>query len=216
MSLEEFSSYWRYKHAAMIAAAPGLLRYVQNHVIPEGLAHYEPPYDGSAEAWFNDEEAFRTAIASDAWKLAIEDAPNFIGSTGNLMANEVAIIEDGKRARDRQTMVKYMGLLTRQDGWKVEDFQKHWREVHGPLVKAEFTTMKRYIQNHPLPESYGSDRPPFVDGVPEAWFESLEAFPWEMVRRPDGPRTTPAGIDSATIFVQPIPAIVVREVVIVD
>jgi uncharacterized protein (TIGR02118 family) len=216
MSLEDFSSYWRYKHAAMIAATPGLRRYVQNHVAPEGLTRYEPAFDGSAEAWFDDEAAFRAAIASDAWKLAVEDAPNFIGSTGNLMADEVTIIEDGKQPRDRESMVKYMGLLTKQEGWTVDAFQKHWRDVHGPLVKAEFTTMKRYVQNHAAPETYGGDRPPFIDGVPEAWFESLEAFPWEMVRRPDGPRTTPAGVDSAGIFVQPIPAIVVREVVIVD
>jgi hypothetical protein len=187
---------------------------VQNHVIAD--SRYEPAYDGSAEAWFDDMAGFRTAIESPAWQLAVQDAANFIGSTGNLMANEVPIIEDGKSPRERESMVKYMGLLTKLDGWTVEAFQEHWRDVHGPLVKAEFTTMKRYIQNHPMPETYGSDRPPFVDGVPEAWFESLDVFPWQMVRRPEGPRTTPAGIDSASIFVQPIPAIVVREVVIVD
>jgi uncharacterized protein (TIGR02118 family) len=216
MTLEDFSSYWRYKHAAMIAATPGLRRYVQNHVIPDVVDRYDPQFDGSAEAWFDDEAGFQAAIASDAWQAAVADAPNFIGSTGNLRATEVTIVEDGKSPREREAMVKYMGLLTKLDGWTVDAFQKHWRDVHGPLVKAEFTMIKRYVQNHALPETYGSDRPPFVDGVPEAWFESLETFPWQMVRRPEGPRTTPAGIDSATIFVQPIPALVVREVVIVD
>ena len=216
MSLEDFSSYWRYKHAALIAATPGLRRYVQNHVLPESLAHHEPAADGSAEAWFDDMAAFQAAIETDAWKAAVADAPNFIGSTGNLFATEVPIIEDNKTPRQRESMVKYMGQRTRLPGWTTDAFQKHWRDIHGPLVKAEFTTMTRYIQNHPLPETYDGPRPPMVDGVPEAWFETLDTFPWQMVRRPDGQRTTPAGIDSATIFVQPIPAIVVREVVIVD
>jgi uncharacterized protein (TIGR02118 family) len=216
MSLEEFSTYWRYKHATLIAATPGLRRYVQNHVVPESLAHHEPAADGSAEAWFEDMAAFEAATESEAWKVAVADAPNFIGSTINLFATEVPIIEDTKTARERESMIKYMGLLTRREGWAIDAFQDHWRNVHGPLVKAEFTTMSRYVQNHPLPETYDSPRPPAVDGVPEAWFENLEVFPWEMVRRPDGPRTTPAGIDSATIFVQPIPSLVVREAVIVD
>src|SRR5687767_11184397 len=83
MSLEDFSTYWRYKHAALIAATPGLRRYVQNHVVPESLAHHEPVADGSAQAWFEDMASFQAAIESDAWKAAVADAPNFIGSTIN-------------------------------------------------------------------------------------------------------------------------------------
>ena len=143
MSLEDFSTYWRYKHAALIAATPGLRRYVQNHVVPESLAHHEPAADGSAEAWFDDMASFQAASESDAWKAAVADAPDFIGSTINLFATEVPIVEDKKTSRERESMVKYMGLLTRREGWEVNAFQKHWRDVHGPLVKAEFTTMAR-------------------------------------------------------------------------
>jgi len=29
--------------------------------------------------------------------------------------------------------------------------------------------------------------PPAYDGVPEAWFDSLDVFPWRMVRRRSAP-----------------------------
>jgi uncharacterized protein (TIGR02118 family) len=216
LSLAEFSDYWLRVHAPLIAAVPGMRRYVQSHLVPEALDRYEPPFDGIALSWFGDVAAWEAAKASDAWRKAVDDAANFIGAGASLIATEVPIIEDGRVARERESMVKYAGLLTRLEGWQIGDFQAHWRDVHGPLVKSEFTTMLRYVQNHPLPETYESSSPPAYDGVPEAWFESLDTLAWSMVRRPEGPRTTVAGQDSATIFRQPIPCMVVRDAVIVD
>jgi uncharacterized protein (TIGR02118 family) len=115
----------------------------------------------------------------------------------------------------RQGMVKFLGLLTRRPGLSVEEFQHHWRDIHGPLVKMEFPEMRRYIQSHAIPDSYSLTPPPAFDGVPEAWFDSLEVFPWRMVRREGADRESAAAADSRDIFVQPIPSIVAREVVIV-
>ena len=56
--------------------------------------------------------------------------------------------------------MKYSGFLTRLPHLSIEQFQAHWRDVHGPLVSAEFTSMVRYIQSHALPETYDTARHP--------------------------------------------------------
>jgi hypothetical protein len=76
--------------------------------------------------------------------------------------------------------------------------------------------MVRYIQNHALPETYSGDNKPNFDGVPQAWFESLEAVPSGLGRPRTEPPTSAASIDSETVFVQPIPATLSREIVIVE
>jgi uncharacterized protein (TIGR02118 family) len=215
ISPAEFQAYWHDVHAPMIAAVPGLLRYVQSHAILEAYDAYPQAYDGIAEAWFEDMAAWHAAIASPQWARAVADAPNFIGGGANLLCNEVPIIDAFPSPRERESMVKYSGFLTRRPELTPEQFQTHWRDVHGPLVVAEYTSMRRYVQSHALLETYGSERPPGYDGVPQAWFDSLQDVPARLRPR-EGPATTPAGLDSERVFLQPIPAMLSREIVIVD
>jgi uncharacterized protein (TIGR02118 family) len=216
MSVADFQAYWRDVHALMIAASPGLLRYIQSHACPEVYDDYPPAFDGVAEAWFEDMAAFDAAVASPGWQAAIADVGNFMApGGGRLFAAEVPIIDALPSPRERQGMVKFLGLLTRRPGLSVEVFQRHWRDVHGPLVQAEFPGMRRYVQCHAIPATYDLTPPPACDGVPEAWFDSLDVFPWRMVRREGEDRETAAARDSQGVFVQPIPSIVAREVVIV-
>lgn len=216
MSVADFQTYWRDVHGPMIARSPGLLRYIQSHACPEVYDTYPPAYDGAAEAWFEDMDAFNAAVASPGWQEAIADVGNFMApGGGRLFATEVPIIDTLPSPRERQGMIKFMGLLTRRPGLSVEEFQHHWRDIHGPLVHAEFPEMRRYIQCHAIPDTYSMDPPPAYDGVPEAWFDSLDVFPWRMVRRDGAERETAAARDSQSVFVQPIPSIVAREVVIV-
>ncbi len=213
-SLQEFQRYWREVHAPLIAQAPGLRRYIQSHSVPELYDQYPQAFDGMAEAWFDSPEAYGAAIASPAWQAAVADGPNFIGSSRRLLATEVPIIDAYGSTKERAGMVKYAGFLTHKDGLSVEAMQQHWREVHGPLVVKELTTMVRYVQCHAITDSYRG--PNAFDGVPEAWFASLETFPMGLGRRGNGPPTSVATRDSHTIFEQPIPSMVAREVVIVD
>jgi uncharacterized protein (TIGR02118 family) len=216
MSLADFQTYWRDIHAPLIARSPGLLRYIQSHACPEVYDTYPPAYDGAAEAWFEDMDAFNAAVASPGWQAAIADVGNFMApGGGRLFATEVPIIDALPSPQERQGMIKFMGLLTRRPGLSVEEFQHHWRDIHGPLVHAEFPEMRRYIQCHAIPDTYSLTPPPAYDGVPEAWFESLDVFPWRMVRREGEQLETAAARDSQSVFVQPIPSIVAREVVIV-
>jgi uncharacterized protein (TIGR02118 family) len=216
MSVEDFHAYWRDVHAPMIAGSPGLRQYIQNHTVPELYSEYPPAFDGMAEAWFDDLDGFETAVASPGWQRAIVDVPNFMVGAGRIMSTEVPMIDALPTARERQSLVKYVGLLTRKPGLSVADFQNHWRDVHGPLVKAEFPEMRRYVQSHAIPSEYENGTSPSWDGIPEAWFDSLDVFPWHMVKRTGDKTSTPAALDSANTFIQPIPSLVVREVIIVD
>ncbi len=216
MSVADFQSYWRHVHGPLIARAPGLRRYIQCHAVAELYDQYPQAYDGIAEAWFDSLDAYQAAVASPEWQAAVVDAPNFIGSSRRLMATEVPIIDAFPDARDRAGMVKYAGFLTRRDHLTVDAFQKHWREVHAPLVVKELKGMVRYVQSHAIPETYDTRLAPAYDGVPEAWFPSLEQFPMGLGRRGDSPPTSPGTQDSHDVFVQPIPSIVAREIVIVD
>lgn len=217
MPVEEYQAYWRDVHAPFIAATPGLRRYVQTHPIVELYDTHPPAYDGMAEAWFDDLESMAAAQASAEWQAAVKDAPNFMGPSVRVFATETPIIGALESAREQQSLVKYVGLLTRRnEGMDIAAFQSHWRDVHGPLVTGEFPAIRRYIQCHPLPETYGTDRHPAYDGVPEAWFDSLDVFPWVMLRRAEGDRNTEAALDSASLFQQPIPFMLGREVVILD
>jgi uncharacterized protein (TIGR02118 family) len=82
-------------------------------------------------------------------------------------------------------MVKMVYCLRRKEGMSLADFQRYWREVHGPLVAkhAAALRVRRYVQVHtldnPLNQALGQRRgnagEPY-DGVAELWWDSLEDF----------------------------------------
>ena len=60
LSLDEFSRHWKEKWAPLfVRSVPGVRRYVQN--VPLRLSDKEPAYDGIAEIWWDDLQAFREA-----------------------------------------------------------------------------------------------------------------------------------------------------------
>src|SRR5258706_16144867 len=81
-------------------------------------------------------------------------------------------------------MVKLVFCRRRRPDLTLEQFQKRWLEVHGPLVRRireQLPQMKRYVQSHTLPEasegvraSRGAKQP--YDGITEVWFDSLAAL----------------------------------------
>jgi uncharacterized protein (TIGR02118 family) len=77
---EEALAHWRTRHAELVAAVPGLRRYVQNHCTtgPAGDAGTQPPYTGLGEVWFDDVSAAQAAMATSEWRRVIEDAASFM------------------------------------------------------------------------------------------------------------------------------------------
>ncbi len=75
MDRAEALRYWREKHGPIVAKVPGLRRYVQQHAVgaPEG----DPPFLGVASLYFDDQDAFAAAMASEELSAAVEDVANF-------------------------------------------------------------------------------------------------------------------------------------------
>ena len=83
-------------------------------------------------------------------------------------------------------MVKLVYGITRKPGLSVEEFQRYWRDVHGPIA-ARMPGCRRYVQSHVLPELYNSDpsrEGPAYDGIAELWFDDLETMR-ESFRSPE-------------------------------
>jgi uncharacterized protein (TIGR02118 family) len=76
LSLDEFSERWRTVHGPLAAQAPGLQRYVQNHILPEAYTVQRPTHDGFSELWFDDLAALRNATSSPVWRTLREDGQN--------------------------------------------------------------------------------------------------------------------------------------------
>ena len=76
LSDEEFHRYWRDVHGPIASRIPGCRRYVQSHTLYRGKTR--PPYDGCAEMWMDDWDAYKKAMGSDELKAALEDEKKFI------------------------------------------------------------------------------------------------------------------------------------------
>src|SRR5215470_10635335 len=81
-------------------------------------------------------------------------------------------------------MLKLIFCLRRLPHLSRAEFQRYWREVHGPLVQrhAAALRIRRYVQTHTLDDPLnaalqagrGGDDP--YDGVAELWWESRSDF----------------------------------------
>jgi uncharacterized protein (TIGR02118 family) len=170
MAVGEFQAYWLARHPEVVTALPSIRRYVQSHTLPSIYARREPVYDGIAEIWTDDMAALRALVKSPQYERVKADEAEFIDGTtmGGLVAREHVIV-DGPPAA-----VKSVELVRRRPDLSVEAFQRHWRDVHGPIA-ARIPVLRRYVQSHALPESY-ERRPPPYDGVAVTWFDSTDAM----------------------------------------
>jgi uncharacterized protein (TIGR02118 family) len=173
MGLDEFGQYWRTRHAELVSRLPGLRRYVQCHTIRSGYSKGEPVFDGVAELWFDDVEAMRRlsgapeAIAADADRAVFID-----GSKGGSILTEERVKKEGPvNAR----MMHLVEFVHRKPGMDVAAFQRHWSEIHGPLV-VRIPQIRRYVQSPARPGGYRNGKQPLYDGTAEVWFDSTDAM----------------------------------------
>ena len=78
---DEASAYWAGTHGQLAIRAPGISRYVQNHVVePIGGGGWSDPgevgFDGFSECWFEDEATFLDTIGTPEWAALVEDGEN--------------------------------------------------------------------------------------------------------------------------------------------
>jgi uncharacterized protein (TIGR02118 family) len=86
---------------------------------------------------------------------------------------ELALI-DGPERKGGADGVRAFYFSTRKPGMSVEDFQAHWRDVHGPLVLPT-PGISRYVQFYPCPETYGGELEPKYDSLAELTFPDKAA-----------------------------------------
>jgi uncharacterized protein (TIGR02118 family) len=81
-------------------------------------------------------------------------------------------------------MLKLVFCLRRRPEYSSEEFQRYWRERHGPLVREHADTLgiQRYVQvetlDSPLNRALARPRqgPAPFDGVAEVWWDDPEAL----------------------------------------
>jgi uncharacterized protein (TIGR02118 family) len=72
-------------------------------------------------------------------------------------------------------VVKLIYCISKKPGMSIEEFQRYWREVHAPIAGA-IPGVRRYVQCHAVPETYGGPNAPGFDGAAELWWDSIDAM----------------------------------------
>jgi uncharacterized protein (TIGR02118 family) len=173
MAVEDFQVYWRTRHPEVVTKLPGVRRYVQSHTRLAAYRQGEPAYDGIAELWFDGTAAMHALRDTPEMAAVQADEARFIDrSTMGLIITEEHVIKDGAASPGT---AKSVGFIRRKPGTPVEAFQRHWREVHGPLGAA-IPTMRRYVQSHTRRAAYDRGREPTWDGIATIWFDDPAAL----------------------------------------
>lgn len=70
-------------------------------------------------------------------------------------------------------MIKTVTLLRRRPDLSSEDFHRHWREVHAPLV-LRLPDVVRYVQCRPVEGGPSTDAT--IDAIAEVYYADLDAL----------------------------------------
>ena len=74
-------------------------------------------------------------------------------------------------------MIKSIVVARRKQGMSREEFQKYWKETHGPLAAKYMTEVRRYVQNHVI-EMPGMEFN--ADGIVEMWYDDIDSYLRQM------------------------------------
>ncbi len=182
LSVDEFHRHWREDHARIIVETPDfaehIVRYEQNHRLPRDYERADDAgFDGVAIQWFESPDDFLAMISSAGYRdrVAADKAILLDGDGLAWMLTEVEHAPiPGPERRDRE-LCKVHTLLRRRADVPVDAFHRHWRDVHGPLVRdtpALAQHVVRYEQNHRLQGGHRDLGTPDFDGVAIQWLRS--------------------------------------------
>ncbi len=171
LDIEAFQRHWRDVHGPIVAAIPGIRRYVQSHPLPGGYRKGPLVFDGVAEIWVDDKDALRAMAATAQFAAAKADEPNFIDTDAliELVVDE-HVIKDGPEPSDG---IASFGFVRFRPDLEPAEAQRYWREVHGPIAVG-IEPLRRYVQSHVRLGAYGPGRRPAWDGLATTWFDSID------------------------------------------
>lgn len=205
LSRSECQKHWREIHGPLAQRIPGIRRYVQSHVL--AVNEQDPPYDGAAEIWVDDEDAATSVFRSKEYlDGAYVDEPNFVDIKQAVrLRTEDYVLRAGAPIGKDERLIKRISFVKRKADMKKEDFFRSWEEVHGPLA-LKIPGLLRYVQCHALPSMYAKGEPLF-DGAAQVWFADLAAMNQAFTSkayleeaRPDGAKfIAPDGVMSLIV-----------------
>lgn len=180
MTREAFLEHWLNVHAPMWPTIPGLRGYIVNTIAQDhsradvaglGMA----PFDGIAQLWYDDLEARAHAGASAEGRAWHADGGTIIGGIRTFVTEEQHVLPlSGPRPP-----IKALSIIQRRPDHSSEQFQRHWRDVHGPMAK-DVPEVRGFTLSGIVEEQFRHDIEPLpmdgpVDGFAESWVDSLEA-----------------------------------------
>jgi uncharacterized protein (TIGR02118 family) len=215
-TLAEFQNYWGESHGPLFANTKYLRRYVQHLTLPEAYGvDPAPTFDGVSMFWYDDfrdqrapsddpeVNTLRQAVREDDAQL-FDRLPGWpLHHKRASVAAEEKVIVDGATTPE---MVKAIFIATKMPGLTLDEFFDHWQNVHGPLA-SKVPGLRRYVQNHALPDAYPMKTTQTHDGWAEMWFDDLASL--QAARKSAEWQTLSE--DGATLFTYPMGVGVARE-----
>jgi uncharacterized protein (TIGR02118 family) len=177
MTEEEFHRYWLDVHAVRYASRiPQIRRYAIDTRIAQPGDEGEPLWSGIAEIWLeNEEEQLASLQTPEFLQGARLDEPRWAAFWRTVVLDtDTEIVVPGVPETAVQPGIKLVMLAKRREGVSVEQFRRHSRETHAPLV-AQLPGVRRYYQSFTRDSWYGISEPPF-DAAYHVWFDDLAAL----------------------------------------
>ena len=171
MTREAFADYWLGTHVAITAKVSEIKRQTIS-IVRSDLQRADTPWDGLANAWWDDAAAIASARRGDAFQAMIEDEANFVdvGDRRPLVVVEINPLAPKVPPEPRFDLIKIVNPLFKLDALSYQAFSDYWRGPHAALSNA-MPNMKAYIQNHVHPDFRKAPRA--CDGIAESWFNSM-------------------------------------------
>ncbi len=165
-----FQEHYRTRHAALVSRLSGVVRYTQSHTLLSGYRKREPLYDGVDEVWVKNTDVLRSHVDTAELAAINANAAEFIHlpSVGTIIVDDHLI----KGGAVPEGALKNMEFVRHRADLSIPAFQKHWREIHGPMAAA-IPVIERYVQSHVRGSAYDSGISPAYDGVAITWFRNI-------------------------------------------
>ncbi len=89
-------------------------------------------------------------------------------------------------------MIKSIVIAHKKPGLTDAEFNRHWKEVHGPLAARLIPGVRKYVQNHLISiPGYQYEG----NGIVEMWYDDIESHQ-EAIRFLKSPAATELAIDA--------------------